>query len=127
MPASEAELTAIIRDASLTTAQRKDAAVYYVRMMVAAVPAPADDDPDVVALQQPWPRDSEQQRTIADMFAAATDGRSVHGYSPKDARAAVLAKRKRQRLAQLAGDASEDALIRDAAALELSGPAIMRA
>lgn len=124
---NDTELRAVVADESLPTHERKGAALCLVRLSLAAIPEPSDSDEEVQRLREPWPRDSEQQRTIADMFAKATEGRSIQGYAASAARAAVLAKRKRERLAQLAADTAEDVLIRDAAALELSGPSARRA
>jgi hypothetical protein len=57
---------------------------------------------------------------MSDMWGRVTN---VQGHPLEEARSRVLKLRRRKRLENIAADLSENALIRDAAALELHGPA----
>ncbi|WP_158788595.1 hypothetical protein [Granulicella sp. L46] len=79
------DLRALISDESITLAGRMVAAEHAVRLQVAAVPEPTEDHAEVQELLKPWPRETALERQFAEMFEGATGGRSLNGWSLKDA------------------------------------------
>lgn len=109
------ELRAMVADETLTKAARKDAAEYVVRLLTEAVPEPNEDDPEVIDLMKPWLRDTPGNAGIADIFADTTRGRSIHGFSKREALLAIHIRHRRKLLKGLSEDESEPKAIRDAA------------
>jgi hypothetical protein len=120
--ANEIELREMVADDTLAGGERKDAAVLLVGLLVSEVPQPADDDPEVIRRMQPWPRNSESERWLADSFSAATRGRSVHGYSLNDAKLAAHEAIVKVQLKRLTKNTGEHQFIRDAAAARMREP-----
>ena len=85
-------LRAVVDNEALSIEERKDAAALFVTLTVETVTDPADDNPEVAALRQPW-----DDKFLAECAAPATNGRSLTGWSLPDAREHV-AKRHRQRV-----------------------------
>ena len=108
-------LLAIAADETLTTTERRDGAEYAIRLLAASVPDPLETDVEVVGLMKPWPRQTEQQRWLADSWADVSKGRSLHGYTVADAKAAVLKSRVRRMLESLATDQDKHLYVRQAA------------
>ena len=108
-------LRGIVADESLGITARKDAAEHVVRLKVDAVPDALATDPEVIALQQPYPRATEFQRRMADLCVDMTRGRSINGFSAREALIAVRIRHQNRMLKALAEDETEHALIRDAA------------
>jgi hypothetical protein len=77
-------LRSLVADESLPLTERRDAAAYVIRLMVESIPVPKADDDEVVELQKPW-----HDPFLAELGAAATFGRSLSGWSLKDAIAEV--------------------------------------
>ena len=120
------QLRTVVSNESLPLTERKDAAAHAVRLMIAAITEPANDDPEVVKLMQPWPRETELDRQIADLFARTSDGRGTNGYTLADAKATVLKRRKRLLIVALAESETENPLVRDAARIFLEYPSAVR-
>jgi len=108
-------LRAIVADEALTITERRDAAEHAVRLIVASVPDVLNTDVDVAVLLNPWPRETQQQRWLADSWADVSKGRSLHGYTVPDAKAAVLKRRVRLLLESLTADQDEHLYVRQAA------------
>jgi hypothetical protein len=79
------ELRAIIADEQVGITERRAVAAHVVRLQAETVEDASPDDPEVVALKQPWPRDTAVDREIADQWSRVTNGRSVNGWSEADA------------------------------------------
>lgn len=128
---TENEVRVAVTNGNLPVGERRNAATILVKLLLAGVPEPSDDDDEVEKLRQPWPRNTPDEVCMADMTMKALEELGMkdytHGRTVEEARLVVLNKRKRARLVEIAADPKEASLVRDVAALELGGPAIRRA
>lgn len=83
------KLREVVEDESLTLSARRDAATHLTDLRVAGVPAALDSDEEVKALMTPW-----SDPVFAAQWAEASKGRSVNGWSLRDALAEVTQRRK---------------------------------
>jgi len=88
-------LTALLADETKAVADRRNAAIHLVCLRVEAVPEPSAHDPEVLELRKPW-----TDPALAQEWTEITKGRSVNGWTSKDAIAEV---HKRHRLRVLLG------------------------
>jgi hypothetical protein len=82
------QLRAAVEDTALPLSERKDAAEHLVKVVVKAVPDPADDDPEVVELRTPW-----ENTEITKLFSKGPNTVPLSGHSLPDAKAKVLQRR----------------------------------
>ncbi len=73
------QLRAVVADESLPLPERKIAAEHYVSELVDAVPAPADDDAAVLALQTPY---TKIDPILGNIYIRAWEiGNEIHGWA----------------------------------------------
>jgi hypothetical protein len=108
-------LRAAIRDESLPTAERIAAAEHYATALMDAVEMPADDDPEVLGLQQPW-----KDRVLADLMSKGT-GVAVNGETPSDAKKIVMERKRLRALLRIIVDEAAHRLEKLAACQRVLG------
>jgi hypothetical protein len=80
-------LRAVVADESLSLVERKQAAEHYVAGLVDAVPAPAEDDAEVVELVTPWKDDGPLGGTAPMAWRACNEVYGWHKDGPTLAQA----------------------------------------
>lgn len=88
------DLKALTADESLNLSVRKTAAEHCIEELVNAVPAPTDEDAEVISLQEPWSRETEADRLVFDLMSKITNGKSTNGRSLANAKAEVHRRNK---------------------------------
>jgi hypothetical protein len=73
------ELRVVIADESLGLPERRAAAEHYLAELVEAVPAPAEDDAEVVELRTPWKAEGEMGKFMQSGWRSRN---TVYGWSP---------------------------------------------
>lgn len=112
------QLKQIVLDENMPIDSRREAAALLIRLEEEAIVSKGveDDDPEVVQIMQPWPRDTALNASIADMFAPVTNGRSINGWDLVDARAEVLKQKVLRQRLQTVVDESLPRVLREAGA-----------
>lgn len=125
------ELRSAVADTSLSQDQRKQAASHLIKLLAADVPVPDADDPEVISAMKPWPRTTPLEigwvTAVKEVMRENNLANPTDGFNIEAARAYKHRYRKLARLKEIAADASEEQLVRDAASLELGTGTVRRA